>query len=260
MRIGLTTAAFYGVMETEDAAAHLASLGIPCCEVFLETYSEYNAAFGALLHERLGSVACVSVHAKSQHFESDFLGISPRQRADSYAMLGGFLDAGQALGAHVYVYHGPASLRGAAPRLERWQAPMAEAIDMARRRGIAFSWETVSWCHLNSPARVHAFREVWPDLHFVLDTKQVFEMGLDPVDFAQAMGERLAHVHILDHDAQGQLVLPGKGVHDFRDLARALWDSGYEGDIILEPYSNLISSEAALLASLDWLRETFHAE
>lgn len=260
MRIGLTTAAFYGLMETEDAATHLATLGVPCCEVFLETYSEYNAAFGAFIRERLGEVACVSVHAKTQHFESDFLGASTRQRADSYAMLGSFLDAGRALGAHVYVYHGPASLRGQAPRFERWQQAIAQAMGMARARGITFCWETVSWCHLNSPDRVRAFRALWPDMHFVLDTKQVFEMGQDPMDYVEAMGDRLLHVHILDHDEAGKLTLPGLGVHDFQDLARALEGNGYTGDVILEPYASVIPSEQALHESLDWLRETFHAD
>ena len=41
MRIGMSTAAYYGRMETEESAALIASLGVPCCEAFLQTESEY---------------------------------------------------------------------------------------------------------------------------------------------------------------------------------------------------------------------------
>lgn len=259
MRIGLTSAAYYGQVETEHALDRIEKLGISCCEVFLETYSEYSGAFGALLAKRLHHTEAVSVHAKSQHFEADFLGQSARQREDAYRMLSGFLDAGQALGAGVYVYHGPANVRGAVPRIERWHEGIACAVEMAAQRGIDLAWETVSWCYLTSPSLVRAFRAQWPTLHFVLDTKQVYELGQDPLDYVDAMGDRLRHVHVLDFDADGRHVLPGKGVHDFRPLARALRETGYQGDVILEPYGSMMADDETLLASINWLRDVFEA-
>ncbi len=258
MRIGLSTAAFYGRLETEDAAARVASLGVPVCEVFLETYSEYRGEFGALVKSRLGDTQAVSVHSKTQHFEADFIGQSARQREDAFTLLEGFLDAGEALGVSTYVYHGPAVVRGGnVPRFVRWQEGIARAIAACRARGITFSWETVSWCWLNEPARVAEFLAIWPDLMFVLDLKQVFELGQDPLAYVDAMGDRLRHVHILDYDAQGRHALPGRGLHDFRELARALRGNGYAGDIILEPYSNVAGSDQELLDSIAWLRDTF---
>lgn len=260
MQIGVSTAAYYGRLETEEAAARLASLGVPCCEVFLETYSEYTPAFGAQVKENLGATQAVSIHAKTQHFESDIFGQSRRQREDAFAMMERFFQAGQVLGAGVYVYHGPASIRTPSPNLDRWQAGVEQAIALAASYGIDFCWETVSWCHLNHPDRARIFRERWPDLHFVLDVKQVYELGHDPLDYARAMGDRLRHVHMLDRDAGGKLVLPGKGIHDFRDLATYLQDTGYRGDIILEPYADVVPNDDALLESVTWLRETFGAQ
>ncbi len=258
MRIGLSTAAYYGLLETEDAAARVASLGAPCAEVFLQTPSEYTGQFGALVKEKLGTTQAVSCHSKTQHFETDFIGQSERQRNDALRMFEGFLQAGKATGAPLYVYHGPAHIRGQVPSFSRWQAGIQAAMELSAAYGIRFCWETVSWCWLNEPARVGEFLSLWPDLLFVLDLKQVFELGQEPVAYIHAMGERLRHVHILDYNAEGRHALPGKGMHDFRDVARALREIGYDGDIILEPYfSAFRGDDDALCASVRWLQDTF---
>lgn len=261
MRIGLSTAAYYGSLETEDAALRLAGFGLPCCEVFLETHSEYTGAFGALVKERLGNTQAVSVHAKSQHFEGDLIGLSKRQRDDAFRSLEGLLSAGEALGAHLYVYHGPARVRrSSVPNFARWQEGIGLATERACAHGIRLCFETVCWCYLTEPALVREFLRLWPEMGFVLDVKQVLEMGQSPVAFVEAMGERLMHVHILDFDDSGRAVLPGLGAHDFRELARALSANGYDGDIILEPYGTTAASDAALLESISWLRDRFGAQ
>ncbi len=260
MRIGVSTAAYYGRLETEDAAGRMPALGVSCCEVFLETFSEYTAAFGSVVRERLLGVEAVSIHTKTQHFEGDLIGQSARQRQDALRGLTGALDAGAALGARVYVYHGPANIRGHAPRFDAWQEGIERAIKAAAERGIIFAWETVSWCWLNDPARVAEFLRIWPSLSFVLDIKQAREMGADPLAFVDAMGDRLCHVHILDHDARGLHALPGQGVNGFGDLARALRQNGYRGDMILEPYAQTVTDERALIDSINWLRDAFGAE
>ena len=98
MRIGVSTAAYYGRMETEESAAFLESLGVPCCEAFLQTYSEYQPEFGRTLKAAAGKMEIVSAHNKTLHFEGDFLAQSPRQRADGFAMLETFLETVQLLG------------------------------------------------------------------------------------------------------------------------------------------------------------------
>ena len=260
MRIGISTAAFYGKLETEDAAARVALLGVPCCEVFLETYSEYSGAFGRLVRERLGGTQAVSVHCKTQHFEADLIGQSARQREDALRLLDGLLDGGVALGAETYVFHGPANIRGKAANFSRWQPGIAEAMARCKARGIAFGWETVSWCWLNNPGRIGEFLSLWPELSFVLDVKQVYDLGQEPLSYVEAMGDRLRHIHILDHDANGRYALPGQGIHDFRELAAALRMNGYHGDMILEPYAYMAENDQCLMDAVNWLRDTFHAE
>lgn len=260
MRIGLSTAAFYGRMETDAAAAHIARLSIPCCEVFLETFSEYVPSFGQMVKQQLGNTQAVSIHSKTQHFEGDIFGLSKRQREDAFAWMDSFLSSGEALDVGVYVFHGPASIRTANPDFSKWKKSIDRAISLAASHGIDFCWEVVSWCQLNSPERVKLFRELWPDLHFVLDVKQVHELGQNPLEYVDAMGEKLRHVHVLDHDDYGAYLLPGEGVSDFQTFARALHENGYRGDIILEPYAHVVKNDEALLRSIEWLRETFGAQ
>ncbi|MDR0928549.1 MAG: sugar phosphate isomerase/epimerase [Oscillospiraceae bacterium] len=260
MKIGISTAAYYGALETEDAAARLAALGVDCCEVFLETFSEYTPGFAALVRARLGNTRAVSVHNRTIHFEWDLVGQSARQRTDALHHLRGFCQAGQVLGAGIYVFHGPGLVRGQTPNLAAWQEGLEEAMQMAADHGLTLAWETVSWCALNTPGRVRELLAVWPNLRFVLDIKQVLELGQNPVDYVEAMGDRLCHLHMLDFDARGRHALPGSGAHDFKDLAAALRLNGYQGDIILEPYGSMRASDEALLASVRFLRERFQAE
>lgn len=257
MRIGLSTAAYYGKMETEDAAARVASMGISCCEVFLETFSEYSRPFGETVLINLGETRAVSIHAKTQHFETDIIGQSPRQCGDAFAWMEHFLQAGHALGAGIYVFHGPADLRRAQPDYRKWHEGIDRAIALSASYGIDFSWEVVSWCHLSDPIRVSLFRSLWPALHFVLDIKQIHDLRQNPLDYLKVMGSKLRHIHILDYDDQGRHALPGAGVSDYKELARALWDMDYQGDIILEPYAHIAKDDQALLDSIHWLQDTF---
>lgn len=259
MRIGMSTAAYYSRMETEEAAAFLASLGVPCCEAFLQTESEYLPSFGLKLKSLADGMDVVSVHNRTFHFESDLLGQSPRQRADGFFMLETFLQTAELLGAHVYVYHGPPRLRGNCPPLDRWQPYIEETMERCRRHGVRLCWETVSWAWLNSMERIDEFARRWPEIGFTLDVKQVMELGMEPASVAEAMGERLRHVHILDFDENGRHVLPGRGRSNFRDLSKALRAVNYQGDIILEPYAAQTEDTGEVLRSIEWLRETFQA-
>ena len=87
MKIGLSTAAFYGKWEVEEAAAHIRGYGAECAEVFFQTRSEYTKEFARLTRDRLDGLPCTSVHPFGTAFENEFFGRSARQRADALDML-----------------------------------------------------------------------------------------------------------------------------------------------------------------------------
>ena len=173
----------------------------------------------------------------------------------------GICGAGQALGAKYYVLHGPGNARNAVPpeSIHDLQGRFARMGSIARERGIEVLWENVSWCSLRTPAEVRRAGELLPGLGYVLDVKQAFRAGCEPMDMLRAMGGNVRHVHALDWTAEGKLCLPGQGVTDWPGLLRALRESGYDGAIILEPYSWQAMDEDALHRSLDYLRGCMEA-
>lgn len=258
MLLGLTTAAFYGKLETEDAAEKLRSFDLDCAEVFLETQSEYSAPFGALVKARLGAIPATSAHPLGTAFENSLFSLSARQRLDARNVFCGVLEAGRALGARRYVYHGRHNVKGTGVSADfRSLAPcIGELCDLAAERGMMLCWENVSWCQLSTPERVLQAREACPQVHFVLDIKQAMQSGYDAADFIAAMGDRLANVHVCDYDAQGRLCMPGQGTYDFAALSGQLRAAGYDGPVILEPYATLFDCDEQLAASLAYLRKT----
>ena len=235
MRLGLSTAAFYGRWETEAAAAHMARLPIDCSEAFLETPSEYTREFGGLVRQNLGPVACTSVHPMGTQFENQLHSLSARQRGDALDVLRRVLDAAAALGAQTYVYHGrsTAMLRALPWNLPDNLAVISRMQEEASARGITIAWENVCWCQLTTARRVREARQAAPWLRFTLDIKQAMRAGEDPVAMAREMGEGLCNVHVCDWDSQGKLCLPGEGSFDFPALFAALRASGYDGPVVL---------------------------
>ena len=259
MTIGMSSAAFYGTKETEDQAAMLRDYPLDVCEVFLQTHSEYNAAFGALVRERLAGLRCVSVHPKGgTQFELDIYGRSDRQAADAVGFFERVCEAGEALGARYYVLHGPFSVSGRLPvgRIHLLRERTLRLRAIAEKHGLEMLGSTVHWCALRDAADVREMADILPEQRFVLDVKQAYRSGTTPFALLDAMGDKVQHVHALDVDAGGQLCLPGQGVTDWRALMRALRDRGYQGAVILEPYSWMARDPEALRRSLDFLRET----
>jgi len=256
MRLGLSTAAFYGKWETEEAAAQMSRLPVDCAEVFLQSHSEYSAAFAQTVREEMGGLACSAVHPLGHH-ENFMAQRPPRQKADAFDTFRRILDAGVILGAKTYVYHGrhTPQLNPLGWNLE-WNAEAVEVMCReAAQRGMVIGWENVFWCQLTEPSRVLEAKRALPQVRFTLDIKQAMRAGCDPVEFVYAMGNQLCNVHVCDWDEKGNLCLPGEGVFNFDRLFAALDAVGYGGPVILEPYLKLIKSDGALEKSLFFLRD-----
>ncbi len=256
MQLGLSTAAFYGRWETEEAAAQMAQLPIDCAEVFLQSSSECEASFARAVKDALGDLPCTSVHPLGHH--ENFLARRPRrQMADAMDTLCRILDAGEALGAKTYVYHGrhTPQLSAIGWDLDWNIEALTRMCEKAQERGMVIGWENVYWCQLTQSEYVLEAKAALPQVRFTLDIKQAMRAGCDPLAFIDAMGDRLCNVHVCDWNEQGGLCLPGEGSFDFDAMFSALRAVGYDGPVILEPYLKLIRHEGALRASLDFLRE-----
>ncbi len=256
MKLGLSSAAFYGRMETEACAAHLAELPLDVCEIFLETFSEYSAAFGGLVRRQLKGLPCVSVHPLGSRFEPELFGQSERQVEDAFRNFENVCISGEAIGARYYVMHGMYSVRRqiSPDQIRCLQPIMARMQAVAASHGMEVLWENVSWCSVRTPEDVRIVRQLLPDMCFVLDTKQANEAGVTPCEMAEAMGGCIRHVHVLDWRADGTKCLPGEGVVDWGAFMKCLRKVGFDGAVILEPYAEQSRDEKRLRDSLSYLR------
>lgn len=256
MKLGMSSAAFYGRFETEEAAGHVAQFQLDACEVFVETPSEYDAAFGRLTRARLGGLPCTSVHPLGTQFEPQLFGRAARQVEDAFRLFTGVCEAGQALGAQYYVFHGPFGVHAPLRPEQIYRLPetFARMQEVAHRHGLTVLWENVHWCALRRPENVAALCELLPEIGFVLDLKQALRAGADPFDMLDAMGPRLRHLHVMDAAPDGSLCLPGQGTLDFPRLFGTLRARGFDGAVILEPYAAQAGDEAALRRSLAYLK------
>ena len=173
MQLGLSTAAFYGRWETEDAAAEIAKLPLDCAEVFLQSDSEITPEFAALVRRNLGDIACVSVHPMG-NYENYMAGRPARQMKDAFDHFEKVLAAGEALGAKTFVYHGRHTpLLKALPWNLKWNMEAIEPMcALAEKHGMAIGWENVCWCQLTTPERVLEAKAALAHVRFTLDIKQ----------------------------------------------------------------------------------------
>ena len=259
--MGISTASFFSRLDNENAVAYIGQSGFSCCEVFLETYREYEEAFAYIIKQKAeeNQTQVVSVHAMSQQFEPQLFSTSQRQKEDAFQIYRNVLRAGQIMGATHYVLHGPALVMGNKVNehfAQRWGHDAVELAQCAQDYGLQLCWENVSWCAFNVPDFADWILEngSHDNLRFTFDIKQAIRSGVDPFLYLEKMRNRLGNVHLCDYqlDEAGHiknLALPGKGQFDFERLGRCLQAMHYEGYCMTEVYSSLYEDKNELLES-----------
>ncbi len=259
MKIGISTASYFRKLQTEDTIPEIAAHHVPLCEIFLNSFCEYETDFVKLLKERLDetNLSVYSVHPMSMQFEPQLFSVHPRQQSDAMNLYLRVLADAKLLGATHYVMHGPARLSGAARNISLSRiAPILRSLsDTARENGVTLLLENVSWCIFDSPAFGYELASLLGDsLSYTLDVKQALRSGFDPLDYVSAVGARLENVHLCDafRSADNSLsyCMPGYGRYDFAKLFSALAEIGYAGPAFLEVYSDMYGDLSELYDSV----------
>ena len=69
MQAGVSTASLFLRKYNEEALPLLCDLGVPCAEVFLTTYCEYEESYARMLVEKKGNIRLNSVHILNTQFD-----------------------------------------------------------------------------------------------------------------------------------------------------------------------------------------------
>jgi sugar phosphate isomerase/epimerase len=261
MEIGISTASYFNKLQIEDAVLDIGAHHIPLCEVFLNSFSEYEPEFVAMLDERIRSVGLkvFSIHPMSMQFGPQLFSIHPRQRADAWRIYERILSDGQTLGATHYVMHGPARLFGGVKNigLTRIAPILVDLSKLADEYGIQLTLENVSWCIFNEPAfGARLLDEIGTDsLRFTLDVKQAARSGFDPADYVRTVGDYIENVHLCGAtrlaDGTIRYAMPGFGECAFTAMLGELHTHHYEGPSFIEVYSDMYSAIPTLYESRD---------
>ncbi len=261
MEIGISTASYFGKLQLEDAVLDIGAHGVSLCEVFLNSFSEYDPAFVELLFERLSqsSLRVFSVHPMSMQFEPQLFSIHPRQRDDAWHIFEQVLADGKRIGASHYVMHGPARLFGGVKNigLTRIAPIFVELCALAAQYGIQLTLENVSWCVFNEPEfGLRLLDAIGTDpLRFTLDVKQAVRSGFDPIDYVRAVGSHIVNVHLCDamqqENGSARYAMPGAGSYDFVRMFSELANAGYQGPAFIEVYSDMYRDIPELYESYD---------
>ncbi len=263
MEIGLSTASFFNKLQIEDAVLDIGAHGVALCELFLNTFSEYEPSFIDVLEERFArtGVRVFSVHPMSMQYEPQLFSIHPRQRADALRLFKKVLAAGQRLGAGCYVMHGPARLFGGVKNIEiaRVAPILLDLTALAAEYGILLTLENVSWCIFNEPEFGVRLQDATSGaIRHTLDVKQAARSGYDPMDFIRAVGEQIVNVHLCDavKPSSGgvRYNMPGFGEYDFVAMFNLLAEKGYSGPAFVEVYGDMYTDIPVLYESCERMR------
>ncbi|MBO7297837.1 MAG: sugar phosphate isomerase/epimerase [Clostridia bacterium] len=263
MKTGVSTASLFLRQNNEDALPLLEKLGVKTTEVFLTSFSEYAPSFANLLAKRKGALEVNSVHILNTQFEPQLFNAHPRVREDAYSWLNQVLQSAQILGAPYYTFHGTARVKRAARSgLNDDFSTIIEGfkniVSACARYGVTLCLENVEWSTYNRVGVFSRIKDELPTLKTVLDIKQARISQYPYEEYLAEMGERLAYLHISDIDERGKICLPGKGVFDFDTLIKRLKDSGFDGALLIEVYTNDYGSERELKTACEYIDELLY--
>lgn len=258
--IGISTACFYP-MYTEKALQKITNFNVPVCEIFFNCFSEMDINFIKKLKKIADSknLKITSIHPFLSGLEG-FLFFSEYKRRvdDGIDIYKRHFEAAAVLGAKYFVFHGAlnsSSFCGMECYIERYK----RIYDVAKTFGVTVTHENVSRTVSATVDFVKEFKKAMgSDASFTFDLKQCIRASQDPLEFIQAMGDKIRHVHINDFDFEKkECRLPCEGNCDISGIIGSLKSTGYDGDYIVEVYSDNYKSEDDIAASLKKLSLIF---
>lgn len=270
MITGMSTACFFPREYTEDAITKMHEMGVDTIEIFLSSFSEYKPDFIRELKKRVNNLGMkvYSIHSLSLQFEPQlFNKKGTRAKSDADDIFNMLLEAGESLGAQVYVFHGLAQLKRNIKNIMFSTDALAPTIydlsERSKKYGIKFALENVHWCIYSKPGIAKAFMSIVDsdNLFFTLDIKQAAQSKYNFCEYIDDMGSRIANVHICDvlETPEGfiEAKLPFKGETDFELLKNKLTSVGYNGPVIFEVYGDNYSSYHELKSCYKKMRNLF---
>jgi D-psicose/D-tagatose/L-ribulose 3-epimerase len=253
MRFGANTFIFRSPFSTEkdlDLIPKLKGMGFDLIEVAVEDPALIDVAElkAALEESDMGVVTC-GAFGPGRNISS----LDPVERQAAKDYLVWMIDAAAELGSDVvagpmYSAVGKARLEDPADRDQEWQYAvegLKEIATYAGEKGVKLAFEPLNRFETDLVNVVDQGLKLIedvgsPDLGFHLDT---FHMHLEEKDSAAAVrkaGDRIFHFHACENDRG----VPGSGQVDWEGVFEALFEVGYDGNVVIESFTPEVKSIA----------------
>ena len=251
MRVGISTASFYPML-TEKALQAVVERGVPCTEIFFNAKCELEPHFVDELAriKSLGNTDIVSIHPTMSLAESFMLFSAYDRRLyeglDEYKRYG---EVAAMLGARYVIMHGgkPNGVLNDEQYCERF-LQISEAV---AQNGAMLLQENVNNFRAGNLEFLKKMAEILGDkVNFCLDVKQSIRGGYTAHEVIKAVGKHIRHLHISDNNSERDCLLPLNGSYDFNALFNSVREIGYEGDAVIEVYSNAYQCHEEIFESL----------
>lgn len=256
MDIGLSSAVFYPRIETENSIELISKMGFKCAEIFLNSPTEYEQDFIKKLIEQKEKykLKINSVHSFSSSFEPYLFDLYKRRRKDMLVYFEKVCKAASALGAKCYTFHGAKLEQGKFRDRKLIFEVYNNLCYIASENNIKLAQENVSWCMSSIPEYLMELKEKckYP-IYFTLDIKQAYKAMNTPKTYIDIMKQNLVNIHINDRDEKNVCLIPGKGKVNFKQLFNDINKYGYNGNVIIELYSDNYSSYEEIQNSKKYL-------
>ncbi len=258
MRCGISTSCYFPE-DTLVSLKHVTGAAAPVTEVFLNTFSEtepdYVGKLDALRRE--SGIEVCSLHPFSSMLDGFFFAspYAARMR-DGIALYRRYYEVCNLFGADKLVFHGDYAQNVGHLSLEEYAANFRALAEVGRGYGVALLHENMFYCRLKTPEDVRHLRPLMGEIAaFVLDTKQVRRAGqASPREMVNAMAGAIRHVHISDYTDEKDCVLPGRGKFDFKAFIAQLRETGYDGDLVIEVYSDSFSHPREVAEAMEYVQ------
>lgn len=260
MIIGASSACFYP-LETEQSLRQIIELGFKKTEVFFNSFSELETPFVKSLKEMTDSagVQICAVHPFSSFMETNCIfGDYQRRFEDVLEIYKRYCEISNIFGSNIIVIHGAMKHTKKPIPKERYFERFKTLVDMGKEYGVSFAQENVNAFFSQDIEFCKELRDyLGPDYKMVFDVKQAVRAGKNPFDFVDEFGENIIHIHLSDSTKEKDCVPPGKGNFDIKALADALGKKGYNGEYIIEIYSENYDVKKELQFSKNYMEGLF---
>lgn len=257
MRCGISTACFYPC-DTLESLKRLADAGVSVVELFFNTDSELKDSYVAKIADVVSAagIDVSSVHPFTAVMEGFYFASDYKTRLnDGLERYRRYYEICEFLGSDKLVFHGDHDYNVERFPILQYVENFKQLAALGHRYGVTLCHENVAYCRLGLPQRV---RDLAPllgqDAAFVLDLKQARRNQVPIEEMLSAMDGGIRQIHISDYDVGHNCLAPGRGEMDFAAFLGALSAEGYQGDLIIELYSDNYSSLDELVSSMHFVQ------